>query len=122
MRMKLGIVRLSGAVVEVDCGPSTPLIAVLDSGLLPAAIVCRPLNTDASVRIGTTLELERTAQELAEVAVPDLADVVIVDVLETVAAGAAPGVGLVGGATLRRLGKAPLSGSPVADSPSSSRP
>ncbi|MEW2083224.1 SpoIIE family protein phosphatase [Streptomyces sp. NPDC005283] len=73
------------------------------------------LLNDASVRIGTTLELERTAQELAEVAVPDLADVVIVDVLETVAAGAAPGVGLVGGATLRRLGKAPLSGSPVAD-------
>ena len=46
---------------------------------------------------------------------PDLADVVIVDVLETVAAGASTGPGLVGGATLRRLGKAPLSGSPVAD-------
>ncbi|WP_435835098.1 SpoIIE family protein phosphatase [Streptomyces albus] len=37
---------------------------------------------DASVRIGTTLDLEQTARELAQVAVPDLADIAAVDVLD----------------------------------------
>ncbi|MFC5143497.1 SpoIIE family protein phosphatase [Streptomyces aureoversilis] len=41
---------------------------------------------DASARVGTTLEVERTAQELVEVAVPDLADVAAVDVLDDVLA------------------------------------
>ncbi|MGW7456319.1 SpoIIE family protein phosphatase [Streptomyces sp. NPDC054797] len=73
------------------------------------------LLNDASIRIGTTLELERTAQELADVAVPHLADVVTVDLLESLAAGGEPGPGLIGGAALRRLGKAPQAGSQVAD-------
>ncbi|MGV9289447.1 SpoIIE family protein phosphatase [Streptomyces sp. NPDC003719] len=42
---------------------------------------------DASARIGTTLELDRTARELAEVAVPDLADIAAVDLLEAVVKG-----------------------------------
>ncbi|WP_330456029.1 SpoIIE family protein phosphatase [Streptomyces sp. NBC_00820] len=42
---------------------------------------------DASARIGTTLELERTALELAEVAVPELADVAAVDLLDAVVEG-----------------------------------
>ncbi|MBL1086563.1 SpoIIE family protein phosphatase [Streptomyces actinomycinicus] len=37
-----------------------------------------------SARIGTTLEVERTAQELAEVVVPDLADMVAVDLLDSI--------------------------------------
>ncbi|MBO8184210.1 SpoIIE family protein phosphatase [Streptomyces sp. DW4-2] len=37
---------------------------------------------EASVRIGTTLDLEQTAHELAEIAVPELADVAAVDVLD----------------------------------------
>ncbi|MGW5398027.1 SpoIIE family protein phosphatase [Streptomyces sp. NPDC003952] len=41
---------------------------------------------DASARVGTTLEVETTAQELAEVAVPDLADIAAVDVLDSVLA------------------------------------
>ncbi|MFF6996430.1 SpoIIE family protein phosphatase [Streptomyces sp. NPDC008313] len=41
---------------------------------------------DASVRIGTTLDLQQTAHELAEVAVPYLSDLAAVDVLETVVA------------------------------------
>ncbi|MFE6760263.1 SpoIIE family protein phosphatase [Streptomyces sp. NPDC057684] len=41
---------------------------------------------DASVRVGTTLEVEKTAQELAQVAVPGLADLAAVDVLDTVLA------------------------------------
>ncbi|MEU0742854.1 SpoIIE family protein phosphatase [Streptomyces sp. NPDC006134] len=42
---------------------------------------------DASARIGTTLELDRTAHELAGVAVPELADVAAVDLLEAVVKG-----------------------------------
>ncbi|WP_030916425.1 SpoIIE family protein phosphatase [Streptomyces sp. NRRL B-24720] len=42
------------------------------------------LIADSSVRIGTTLEVGRTARELAEVAVPELADVVAVDLLDSV--------------------------------------
>lgn len=45
------------------------------------------LIADASVRIGTTLDLEQTAQELAEVTVPELADVAAVDVLDSVLKG-----------------------------------
>ncbi|MGW1892763.1 SpoIIE family protein phosphatase [Streptomyces sp. NPDC002004] len=39
---------------------------------------------DASARVGTTLEVEQTAHELAGVTVPELADVVAVDVLDSV--------------------------------------
>lgn len=42
------------------------------------------LIADGSSRIGTTLEVDRTARELAEVAVPELADVAAVDVLDSV--------------------------------------
>ncbi|MFF0433816.1 SpoIIE family protein phosphatase [Streptomyces sp. NPDC004327] len=71
------------------------------------------LVNEATLKIGTSLDLERTAQELADVAVPDLADAVTVDVLESLAAGGELGAGLVGGVLLRRLAKAPLTGSPV---------
>ncbi|MFJ5998937.1 SpoIIE family protein phosphatase [Streptomyces sp. NPDC092370] len=42
------------------------------------------LMADGSARIGTTLEVERTAQELADVLVPDLADMIAVDILASV--------------------------------------
>ncbi|MFG2290357.1 SpoIIE family protein phosphatase [Streptomyces sp. NPDC048595] len=42
------------------------------------------LIADGSARIGTTLEVDQTARELAEVTVPELADVVTVDVLDSV--------------------------------------
>ncbi|MDT0449313.1 SpoIIE family protein phosphatase [Streptomyces hesseae] len=41
------------------------------------------LIADASVLIGTTLDLDQTARELAGVVVPDLADVAAVDILDT---------------------------------------
>ncbi|WP_308344534.1 SpoIIE family protein phosphatase [Streptomyces sp. ISL-94] len=51
------------------------------------------LVADASVRIGTTLDLEQTARELAEVCVPEVADLATVDVLDSVLQGLrAPGV------------------------------
>ncbi|MET9515745.1 SpoIIE family protein phosphatase [Streptomyces sp. NPDC002994] len=73
------------------------------------------LLSEASVRMGASLELERTAQELADLAVPDLADAVTVDILDTLARGDEPDVGLIGGVALRRLGKAPLTGSSITD-------
>ncbi|MFI9201535.1 SpoIIE family protein phosphatase [Streptomyces sp. NPDC053048] len=45
------------------------------------------LIADASVLIGTTLDLDQTAHELAQVVVPDLADVAAVDVLDAVLHG-----------------------------------
>ncbi|MBV9025130.1 MAG: iron-containing alcohol dehydrogenase [Streptomycetaceae bacterium] len=45
---------------------------------------------DAGVHVGTTLDVTRTAEELAEVAVPQLADFVTVDLLEPVLDGAEP--------------------------------
>ncbi|MFF4648430.1 SpoIIE family protein phosphatase [Streptomyces sp. NPDC001380] len=39
---------------------------------------------DAGVRIGTTLDLQQTARELAQVAVPRLADLAAVDILDSV--------------------------------------
>ncbi|MFB7248448.1 PAS sensor protein [Streptomyces populi] len=44
------------------------------------------LVASASTRVGTTLEVEQTARELAEIATPELADVVAVDVLDSVLA------------------------------------
>ena len=58
---------------------------------------------DASARIGTTLELDRTARELAEVAVPELADVAAVDLLETVVEGRRSILGPQEPAVLRAL-------------------
>ncbi|MFG2848768.1 SpoIIE family protein phosphatase [Kitasatospora sp. NPDC048296] len=69
----------------------------------------------ASTRIGTTLEIGRTAQELAEVATPRLADTVVVEVLEELVRGerearAAPD----GSALLRRIAFHSVRGSTLA--------
>ncbi|MFF3333966.1 SpoIIE family protein phosphatase [Streptomyces sp. NPDC002888] len=62
------------------------------------------LVNEASVRIGTTLDVTRTAQELADVCVPVLADFVSVDLLEPPEQGAEPAVGrLSAPITLRRV-------------------
>ncbi|WP_458247767.1 SpoIIE family protein phosphatase [Streptomyces sp. MAI_2237] len=58
---------------------------------------------DATTRIGTTLELERTARELAEVAVPELADVAAVDLLDAVVAGRRSILGPAEPAVMRAL-------------------
>ncbi|MFJ9522450.1 SpoIIE family protein phosphatase [Kitasatospora sp. NPDC101801] len=63
------------------------------------------LLNEASTRIGTTLDLARTAQELAEVAAPGLADTVVVEVLDSLARGesAAPPSPADRSAVLRRM-------------------
>ncbi|GGW12690.1 hypothetical protein GCM10018980_05460 [Streptomyces capoamus] len=66
---------------------------------------------DASARIGTTLELERTACELADVAVPELADVAAVDLLDAVVEGRQSTLGPSEGAVIRALAVRPAGGS-----------
>ncbi|MCQ4082374.1 SpoIIE family protein phosphatase [Streptomyces sp. RB6PN25] len=61
------------------------------------------LIADASARIGTTLEVERTAHELAEVTVPELADIAAVDVLDAVLAECRPAGSAGGPAIFRAL-------------------
>ncbi|MEU0255079.1 SpoIIE family protein phosphatase [Streptomyces sp. NPDC006184] len=62
---------------------------------------------DASTRIGTTLELERTACELADVAVPELADVAAVDLLDAVVEGRPSTLGPSESAVIRALAVRP---------------
>lgn len=57
------------------------------SGRADAARARLKLLYDASVRIGTTLDVKRTAEELADVAVPRFADVVTVELLDAVLHG-----------------------------------
>lgn len=61
------------------------------------------LVADASARIGTTLDLDRTARELADVAVPELADVAAVDLLEAVVQGRPSTLGPTEPAVMRPL-------------------
>ncbi|MEU0054925.1 SpoIIE family protein phosphatase [Streptomyces sp. NPDC006334] len=65
----------------------------------------------AGRHIGRGLDIARTAQELAEVAVPGFADAVAVDLLEAVFRGAEPGARQVarpgGSVALRRAGRRP---------------
>ncbi|MCT9078453.1 SpoIIE family protein phosphatase [Streptomyces fulvoviolaceus] len=70
----------------------------------------------ASVRIGTTLDVTRTAQELADVCVPALADFVSVDLLDPPEAGHEPAIGrLTAPISLRRAAHASVNpGSPEA--------
>ncbi|WP_345964110.1 SpoIIE family protein phosphatase [Streptomyces sp. BRB040] len=69
---------------------TTELAAV--SGRAEVARARLTLLYDAGVRIGTTLDVTRTAEELAEVAVPRFADVAAVDLLEAVQKGQEPTV------------------------------
>ncbi|MFI9271129.1 SpoIIE family protein phosphatase [Kitasatospora sp. NPDC052896] len=62
------------------------------------------LLNEASTRLGTTLDLARTAEELVEVVIPRFADFVTVDLLEAVLEGEEmPTVPASGSATLRAV-------------------
>ncbi|MFJ8029490.1 SpoIIE family protein phosphatase [Streptomyces sp. NPDC096032] len=75
-----------GSVVTLR--DTTELAAV--SGRAEVARERLKLLYEAGVGIGTTLDVERTAQELADVAVPQFADLVTVDLLEAVLRGWEP--------------------------------
>ncbi|MFD8695466.1 SpoIIE family protein phosphatase [Kitasatospora purpeofusca] len=59
---------------------------------------------DAGLRVGTTLDIVRTAQELADVAVPRFADFATVELADAVLRGdePPPGTGTAGGPEIRR--------------------
>ncbi|MEX2974262.1 sodium/proline symporter PutP [Streptomyces sp. C184] len=64
------------------------------------------LLNDAGARIGSTLEVTRTAQELADEAVPSVAEFVAVDLLDSVIRGEEPSPGPVGMTpVIRRAGQ-----------------
>ncbi|OIK00336.1 PAS sensor protein [Streptomyces sp. MUSC 14] len=60
------------------------------------------LVNEASVRIGSTLDVIRTAQELADVCVPALADFVTIDLLDPQEQGGEPPARVTAPVTLRR--------------------
>jgi serine phosphatase RsbU (regulator of sigma subunit)/PAS domain-containing protein len=81
--------------VDPDGRPAGSVVTLRDSTELRAlagrAEVARErlgLLYEAGVRIGTTLDVVRTAQELAEVAVPRFADAATVDLLDPILRGA----------------------------------
>ncbi|GAA4990354.1 SpoIIE family protein phosphatase/ATP-binding protein [Streptomyces hyderabadensis] len=74
------------------------------SGRAEAAAARLGVLYEASVAIGTTLSVTRTAEELAEVAVPRFADHVTVDLAEAVLRGNEPPAGVP---RLRRVAVAP---------------
>ncbi|MFB7183022.1 SpoIIE family protein phosphatase [Streptomyces sp. NPDC056257] len=78
--------RPTGSVVTLR--DSTELAAL--SGRAEVARGRLQLLYDAGVRIGTTLDVTRTAEELSEVAVPRFADFVTVELLEPVLRGDEP--------------------------------
>ncbi|AWZ08128.1 MULTISPECIES: SpoIIE family protein phosphatase [unclassified Streptomyces] len=81
--------RPSGSVMTLR--DSTELAAL--SGRAAVARDRLQLLYDAGVRIGTTLDVVRTAEELSEVAVPRFADFVTVELLEPVPRGEEPSAG-----------------------------
>ncbi|MEU9086556.1 hypothetical protein [Streptomyces sp. NPDC048357] len=72
----------------------------------------------AAARIGHTLDLFRTAQDLADIAVPKLADTVTVDLLDLVLRGEAPAPGrLIENLPLRRAAWRALDGTEEPSTP-----
>jgi len=71
-------------------------LAAFDSSEQHSARQRLALLNKAATSIGTTLDVNHTAQELAEVAVPLLADFASVDLLDSVLQGEEPAVGPVG--------------------------
>ena len=71
-------------------GPIGGLLLLGEPGVGRYAVAARrrlELLSEASARIGTTLDVTRTARELAEMAVPHLADFVTIDLPEAVLRG-----------------------------------
>ncbi len=77
-----------------DFGADEWLLLVGEPGVGRRAVLARKrleLLHDASVRIGTTLDVTRTAEELAEVTIPRFADFAAVDLPDAVLRGEEPG-------------------------------
>ncbi|MEU5099579.1 SpoIIE family protein phosphatase [Streptomyces sp. NPDC020996] len=90
---------------RVGAGDDGRLVLVGEPCVGRLAVLARrrlELLHEAGGRIGTTLDVTRTAEELTEVAVPRFADVVTVDLPDTVLRGEEPGP-LGAGTRLRRV-------------------
>ncbi|MFK0261330.1 SpoIIE family protein phosphatase [Streptomyces angustmyceticus] len=82
-----------GAAGQPAAGAAGGLVLIGEPGVGTYAVAARrrlELLTEASTRIGTTLDVSRTARELAEMAVPRLADYVTIDLPEAVLRGEEP--------------------------------
>jgi serine phosphatase RsbU (regulator of sigma subunit)/anti-sigma regulatory factor (Ser/Thr protein kinase) len=95
------------ALATIDAEPAVDarLLLLGEPGVGRLAVLARrrlELLHDAGVRIGTTLDVTRTAEELAEVTVPRFADFVAVDLPDAVLQGEEPGA-LGAGTPLRRV-------------------
>ncbi|WP_051450751.1 SpoIIE family protein phosphatase [Actinospica robiniae] len=89
------------------------LVAVTDVTERAEAGARLSLLNLANTHIGTTLDVYQTAQELCEVCVPQLADAVSVDVLDSLLRGEVPAPGSkLRGQSLRRAGFFSISGNP----------
>ncbi|MFF2149313.1 SpoIIE family protein phosphatase [Kitasatospora sp. NPDC058190] len=75
------------------------------AGQAEAARARLKLLYDVGLRVGTTLDVERTAQELVDVVVPRFADFATVELAEAVLRGdePLPGTGVAGGPRIRRV-------------------
>ncbi|UUU35609.1 SpoIIE family protein phosphatase [Streptomyces sp. CA-210063] len=88
-----GITTTAGGPPDDRLGSSTPtrgLVMVGEPHVGSYALAARrrlELLSEASVRIGTTLDVRRTARELAETAVPRIADFITIDLAEPVLRG-----------------------------------
>ncbi|MFF3766510.1 SpoIIE family protein phosphatase [Streptomyces sp. NPDC001922] len=90
--------------------------AAFDSSEQVAARQRLALLNEAGTRIGTTLNVTRTVQELARLAVPRFADSVTVDLLDSVTRGEEPSPGPADAAVvLRRVAHRTAEGVPEAD-------
>ncbi|MEU9121093.1 SpoIIE family protein phosphatase [Streptomyces sp. NPDC048506] len=85
--------RPPGATGRTADRMTSGLVLVGEPGVGTYAVAARrrlELLSEASARIGTTLDVSRTAEELAEMAVPRLADFVTIDLPEAVLRGEEP--------------------------------
>ncbi|MEV6108984.1 SpoIIE family protein phosphatase [Streptomyces sp. NPDC051940] len=98
---------LSASVLRLEDtagGPIGLVVAVRDTTVRHRAQQRLRLLHRASGRVGTTLDVFRTAQELAEAAVPHFAGGAAVDILDSVVHGDAPAPGPVVDVSVRRAG------------------
>ncbi|MEU1201155.1 SpoIIE family protein phosphatase [Streptomyces sp. NPDC005813] len=102
----VSVYRLEDAGGQV-LGVATAVVDVTDRhGAITAAAQARQRLAqiaEGSARIGTSLDMKQTARELADVAVPALADVAVVDVLDSVLNDRRPATSDSGPALFRTL-------------------
>jgi PAS domain S-box-containing protein len=99
-------IRLRAYPVDGAGGRSQWLLAAVGRDVTEKRMARRRLElvNEAATRIGSTLDVTRTADEFVEVAVPRLADHVFIDLLDSVLAGDEPTPGPIAGtAPLRRV-------------------